>query len=116
MTILSAALPKQSNPNEPRVGPAEWREVVSTSARTLFQAAKETLHENFILGAWGCGSFGNPADEVAKILREQIESKEFRGAFRQVIFAIVDTEGALPKTSARLNKSCTTSRTTLLAP
>merc|ERR1712070_373511 len=42
------------------------------------------------LGAWGCGAFGNPPDLVARLFREQLSSPEFRGAFSEVVFAIVD--------------------------
>ena len=50
-------------------------------------------HRHLILGAFGCGAFGNPAQPVAAIFREQLASPEFRGAFARVVFAIIDPMG-----------------------
>lgn len=46
-------------------------------------------HEAMVLGAWGCGAFGNDGDMMAKLCREALDGP-FRGAYRQVVFAIVD--------------------------
>lgn len=42
-----------------------------------------------VLGAWGCGVFGNSPQEVAGEFRELL-CAEFRGAFPRVVFAICD--------------------------
>ncbi|MFQ5473026.1 MAG: TIGR02452 family protein, partial [Dehalococcoidia bacterium] len=39
-----------------------------------------------VLSAFGCGAFGNPADEVARIYREELEARETD--FSLVAFAI----------------------------
>jgi uncharacterized protein (TIGR02452 family) len=46
-------------------------------------------HDGIVLGAWGCGAFGCDATEIAKLFRQALV-EPFRGAFREVIFAIVD--------------------------
>jgi uncharacterized protein (TIGR02452 family) len=46
-------------------------------------------HDSIVLGAWGCGAFGNDGHEIAALFRKALE-QNFKGAYRQVIFAIVD--------------------------
>ena len=41
-----------------------------------------------MLSAFGCGAFGNPADQVARIYREELEERA--GAFDVIVFAIFD--------------------------
>jgi uncharacterized protein (TIGR02452 family) len=57
-------------------------------ARVLTIAALQK-HDTLVLGAWGCGAFGNDSREIAELF-EQALSGGFRGVFSQVVFAIVD--------------------------
>lgn len=55
-------------------------------AKVLAVALQEQ-HEVLILGAWGCGVFGNDPKQVAKWFKEALEGT-FKGQFKQVTFAI----------------------------
>ncbi|WP_084800588.1 TIGR02452 family protein, partial [Promicromonospora kroppenstedtii] len=46
-----------------------------------------------VLGAWGCGVFGNDPDEVATTFAEALASRRW---FEQVVFAILDTRPGQP--------------------
>ena len=46
-------------------------------------------HDSIVLGAWGCGAFGNDPTEIAKLFRRALE-ENFKGAYERVVFAIVD--------------------------
>lgn len=46
-------------------------------------------HKAIVLGAWGCGAFGNDPNEISILFREALEN-EFCGAFEHIIFAITD--------------------------
>ena len=70
-----------------------WAEDVSERIRTVLHAAKSTKHANLVLGAWGCGAFGNPTAPVAALFKKHLASEEFRGAFEHVVFAILDPLG-----------------------
>lgn len=45
--------------------------------------------ETLILGAFGCGIFGNDADTVAHIFKEVIH-KKYNNAFKKIVFAVPD--------------------------
>lgn len=43
-----------------------------------------------VLGALGCGAFGNPPKRVATLFRDVISEIEFIGHFDEIVFAILD--------------------------
>jgi uncharacterized protein (TIGR02452 family) len=46
-------------------------------------------HDTLVLGAWGCGAFGNDGEEIAELFREALRER-FVGVFATVVFAITD--------------------------
>ena len=60
------------------------------AARSRISAQLETLRHrqirHVVLGAFGCGAFGNPADHVARIYREEIALRA--AAFSVIAFAV----------------------------
>lgn len=44
--------------------------------------------EVIVLGAWGCGVFGNDSTTIADLFYEELQL--FRGVFSKVVFAIID--------------------------
>jgi len=45
--------------------------------------------KDLVLGAWGCGVFGNDPDTVAALFEEELRGR-FCGCFRHVVFAVLD--------------------------
>lgn len=43
-----------------------------------------------VLGALGCGVFGNPPRRVAQLFRKVIMEDEFKGRFSGIMFAVLD--------------------------
>ena len=60
-----------------------WRQVLAIAA--------DTGHRRVLLGAWGCGAFGNDARRVAATARQALADPRFAGRFDHVEFAIPDT-------------------------
>ncbi len=70
--------------------------------RTMLRAAHAQGHRTMILGAFGCGAYGNPPRQTAGIFRDVLDEDEFTGrnsekenerkrpAFDRIVFAIVD--------------------------
>ena len=85
--ITSAApLATHVNPNELRHLP----KIIYDRALKVLAVAKAHGHDSLILGAWGCGAFGNDGNLVADLFLKAL-TKDFAGTFKSVTFAIVDT-------------------------
>jgi len=64
--------------------PAMWLRILKVLSVGVFHA-----HDSIVLGAWGCGAFGNDSWEIARLFQKAFEAN-FKGAYSRVIFAIVD--------------------------
>lgn len=48
-------------------------------------------HDTLVLGAWGCGAFGNSSEDIAGLFAQTLlDDGPFATTFRQVVFAITD--------------------------
>ena len=56
----------------------------------ILTVAQTHGHDSLVLGAWGCGAFGNNGNLVADLFHRAL-TVEFAGSFKEVTFAIVDT-------------------------
>lgn len=57
-------------------------------ARSL-EIARAHGHTHLVLGAWGCGVFGNDPEVVADAYGSELEGA-FAGVFEEVVFAVLD--------------------------
>jgi uncharacterized protein (TIGR02452 family) len=73
---------------DPARGPAIQVAMARRAERVLAIAAAHG-HADLILGAWGCGAFGNDPRVIAPLFKMALYGP-FQGAFATVIFAIVD--------------------------
>jgi uncharacterized protein (TIGR02452 family) len=55
----------------------------------VLAVARAYGHSALVLGAWGCGAFGNDAHRTAIDFRDALENN-FSEAFAEVVFAITD--------------------------
>jgi uncharacterized protein (TIGR02452 family) len=67
--------------------------VMRMKIQLLLQTAAYHKLDCLVLGAWGCGAFYNPVNEVAKLFAEELKKTEVRNAFKHVTFAIRDNPG-----------------------
>lgn len=59
--------------------------------RLTLRVAATGGHTRIVLGALGCGVFGNPPKEVADCFLEVLREKEFQGGWwEEVVFAVLD--------------------------
>ena len=63
---------------------AMWNRILK-----LFSVSLLHGHKALVLGAWGCGAFGNDGYMVASLFRTAL-TENFQGAFERVAFAIAD--------------------------
>ncbi|MDF1664591.1 MAG: TIGR02452 family protein [Planctomycetota bacterium] len=64
------------------------RSVMRDRCALVLALARHYGHKTLILGAWGCGVFRNDPRQIAEIFKDVLESEEFAGAFRRVVFAV----------------------------
>lgn len=69
----------------------EDHDLVVGKAKRVLEIAAHHRHYDLILGAWGCGIFGNDPEEIAEIFRSLIRG-EFEGIFDLILFAIPGRE------------------------
>jgi uncharacterized protein (TIGR02452 family) len=67
----------------------EIREAMKNRIEKMLAVAALHRHDWLILGAWGCGAFGNDCSEIAGLFHDALTG-QFRGVFEQIIFAITD--------------------------
>ena len=89
-TILTAAAPtatvvREHQPTRAGELPVVLRRRIE---RALAIAALHG-HTRLVLGAWGCGVFGNDPELVADLFKEEL-SLRFDGVFDEVVFAVYD--------------------------
>jgi uncharacterized protein (TIGR02452 family) len=76
-------------PYAPAVGQPESGDLLRQRIHRLLAIARAYGHTALVLGAWGCGAFGNDPLRTARDFREALEN-EFSGAFSHVVFAVSD--------------------------
>lgn len=89
--ITCAASNKRAAMSDWAVKEEACRKAMENRIDAVLHAAYEKGDEVLILGAFGCGVFGNDATEVAEIFREMLSGK-YKGAFRKAVFAVLDKE------------------------
>ncbi len=76
-------------PYVPTVGQMESAQLLRKRIHRVLAIARAYQHTTLVLGAWGCGAFGNDSLQTAKDFRNSLEN-EFNGAFKHIVFAITD--------------------------
>jgi len=65
--------------------------VIYSKIDVLLATAYLHGHDSVVLGAWGCGEFGNDPTKVSQIFKDVIEDK-YSKTFKRILFGIIDTE------------------------
>eukprot|EP00039_Didymoeca_costata_P032358 m.37517 g.37517 ORF g.37517 m.37517 type:complete len:272 (-) comp9321_c0_seq1:182-997(-) len=77
----------------PRAGQEAVQEAMRQRIRLVLQIARHHNQRNLVLGAFGCGVFGNSPNFVAQCFRHLLNN-EFRGVFSRVIFGMLSDNEA----------------------
>ena len=71
---------------------AKIKETFERRIRIVLKAAMERGYKNLVLGAWGCGAFGNKPSEVSACFKEAIVDDRLGVFFDEICFAIYGSE------------------------
>ena len=84
LSVITCAAPIATTVGQPRSG-----DLLEVRIGRVLDIAAARGFEALVLGAWGCGAFGNDPARTAHDFRAALEGP-FLGAFREVVFAISD--------------------------
>jgi uncharacterized protein (TIGR02452 family) len=84
LSFLTCAAPVAAHVGQPRAG-----DLLEKRIHRVLAIARAYGHAALVLGAWGCGAFGNDPVRTAGDFRQALEG-EFDGAFSDVVFAVTD--------------------------
>ena len=84
LTILTSAAPYA-----PKIGQPMSADLLKSRISRVLAVASAFGCESLVLGAWGCGAFGNDSERTAHDFCASLQ-EEFAGHFKEVVFAISD--------------------------
>merc|ERR1712008_406600 len=68
---------------------ASYKAAMRRRVDALLSVAEHLDYSVLVLGAWGCGAFRNPPQQVARIFHEALANR-FASSFQHVVFAVYD--------------------------
>ena len=66
------------------------KSITKQKIRTMFNLAIYWENDSLVLGAFGCGAFANPPEDVATLFKEVLEESEYKDKFEKIVFAVLD--------------------------
>jgi uncharacterized protein (TIGR02452 family) len=84
LSFATCAAPFATDVGQPRSA-----DLLRARIHRVLAVARAYGYDTLVLGAWGCGAFGNDPARTARDFRRALET-EFDHAFREVSFAIAD--------------------------
>ena len=89
--------------NEPSVI-SQIQPAMEQRIRSVLAVARQHEHNSIVLGAWGCGVFGNDSHDIARWFADALfDDSRFIGAFDRVVFAVLDSADGTPTYNAFRN-------------
>lgn len=82
--VNATAVRRYCPEREDEIPAAMWNRILKVLA-----VARKHGHNALVLGAWGCGAFGNSSEDIARLFRKALQ-EHFAGEFDHVVFAITD--------------------------
>lgn len=69
------------------ISPGYNNPLTKNKTKRILDIAADNNEKTLILGAWGCGAFGNDPEEIATLFKSFLD-QDFKNVFENVIFAI----------------------------
>jgi len=93
VSCIAASLRSQSSSGDGHLNDSE-RQVVKQKIRLVLEGMQTNGIKRAVLGAWGCGAFGNDPVEIAGCFSEVLRS-EIAYGFTEIVFAIPNEQMAV---------------------
>ncbi len=91
--VLTSAAPNRYV-EEKSLSEEQIRKIFERKIENILALAAHNRYETIVLGAWGCGAFGNDAHDVAQYFYQKLVVEKYDRFFRRVIFSIYVSERA----------------------
>lgn len=91
--VISAAAIKQPELNGNKLSQKAWK-MLKNKVRTILNLGIYYRNDSLVLGAFGCGAYGTPPDEMAQLFKTVISEEPYNHAFKKIIFAVLDDANA----------------------
>ena len=92
--VLTCAAPNYKAAKKMGVSADENSRVLKSRVQFILSIADYFETKTLILGAWGCGVFGQSAEEVAELFYQELDSEKYH--FETVVFSIPDFRNYVP--------------------
>lgn len=86
--VITCAAPNINAARKHQITNKENLTVLKSRIKFILDIALKMKNQTLILGAYGCGVFGQDPNEVASIFMQYLQN-EYQGQFKKVIFAIL---------------------------
>ena len=101
VSVLTCAAPKVSGGKE-GMSEAAYRKLVYDRIVGMLKSAAYFGYRNLILGAWGCGAYGNDASVISDLFRKALTELDYNGYKESDLFSRIDF-AVLDRTPAQFN-------------
>lgn len=108
VAVATVAAPNKNGPAR-NVSQTKLDHVMKNRLRKFLYVAAKNRYRNLILGAWGCGAFGNNPNNVAQYFYELFFEENLADYFETVVFAILgggDNYNAFKRVFCHKIKNC----------
>lgn len=100
VAFLTSAAPNRGAIQDP-VEAGRVPAVLRTRVAKVLALAHANGHRQLVLGAWGCGVFGNdPAEVAGTFATHLLDDGQFAGRFEHIVFAVYDRAPGEPRLAA----------------
>ena len=66
------------------------KNIVRDKIRMMLNLALDWENDSVVFGAFGCGAYKNPPEEIAKLFKEVINEPNYKNKLKKITFAILD--------------------------
>lgn len=92
--VLTCAAPNYKAAKKMGVSADENSQALKSRIQFILSIADYFETKTLILGAWGCGVFGQSAEEIAELFYQELDSGKYH--FEKVVFSIPDFRNYVP--------------------
>lgn len=78
----------------PDINSKNYETITKNKIRTILNIGIRSGDDHLVLGAFGCGAYGNPPKKMAEMFKEVLSEDLYRHAFKKIVFAILDDHNA----------------------